>query len=51
MIFYRNDNPIAFFNVSDETADKFMTAIFKRRNIKIMLRNPAFTLNFAENDV
>jgi hypothetical protein len=48
VIFYRNRNVITFFNVSDETAEKFINAIFKFRYVEVMKRNPAVPFNFAE---
>jgi hypothetical protein len=48
VIFYRNRNVITFYNVSEETAEKFINAIFKFRYIQVMKRNPAVPFNFAE---
>jgi hypothetical protein len=48
VIIYRNHSVISFFNVSEETAEEFMNAIFKSRYIRAMKRNPAYPFNFAK---
>jgi len=50
-IVYRSGDEITFYNLSEETVETLLKAIFKSRFINVMKRNPAIPHNFAKKSL